>query len=83
MTTAQNLEISNQRWAAVLGRDPRFDHQFVYGVRSTGIYCRPSCPARRPRREHVCFFADAGAAAAAGFRAYRQTRGPSTRARLP
>ncbi|HYL96494.1 MAG TPA: bifunctional DNA-binding transcriptional regulator/O6-methylguanine-DNA methyltransferase Ada [Terriglobales bacterium] len=69
MTTAQSLEISNQRWAAVLGRDPRFDHQFVYGVRSTGIYCRPSCPSRRPRREQVTFFGASLEAEQAGFRA--------------
>jgi AraC family transcriptional regulator of adaptative response/methylated-DNA-[protein]-cysteine methyltransferase len=69
MTTAHNLEISNQRWAAVLGRDPRFDHQFVYGVRSTGIYCRPSCPSRRPRREQVTFFGAPLEAEQAGFRA--------------
>jgi AraC family transcriptional regulator, regulatory protein of adaptative response / methylated-DNA-[protein]-cysteine methyltransferase len=69
MTTVNNLEISNQRWAAVLGRDPRFDHQFVYAVRSTGIYCRPSCPSRRPRREQVTFFGAPQQAEQAGFRA--------------
>jgi AraC family transcriptional regulator, regulatory protein of adaptative response / methylated-DNA-[protein]-cysteine methyltransferase len=69
MATANHLEISNQRWAAVLGRDPRFDQQFVYGVRSTGIYCRPSCPSRRPRREQVTFFGAPQEAEQAGFRA--------------
>jgi AraC family transcriptional regulator, regulatory protein of adaptative response / methylated-DNA-[protein]-cysteine methyltransferase len=43
-------------WQAVLERDARFNGIFVYGVRSTGIYCKPSCPARRPRREQVAFF---------------------------
>ncbi len=38
-------------WQAVLSRDGRFDGAFVYGVRSTGIFCRPSCPSRRPGRE--------------------------------
>ncbi len=69
MTTANHLEASNQRWAAVLGRDPRFDRQFVYAVRSTGIYCRPSCPSRRPRRDQVTFFGAPREAEQAGFRA--------------
>jgi AraC family transcriptional regulator, regulatory protein of adaptative response / methylated-DNA-[protein]-cysteine methyltransferase len=68
MTTATNLE-SKQRWAAVLQRDPHFDQQFVYAVRSTGIYCRPSCPSRRPRREQVTFFGAPQEAQQAGFRA--------------
>src|SRR5207244_4000027 len=53
------------RWHAVLARDPSFDGAFVYAVRSTGIYCRPWCPARRPRRQEVLSFpdlADAGQA---------------------
>lgn len=56
------------RWQAVLSRDGSQDGQFYYGVRSTGIYCRPSCPSRRPRRENVRFFDDPGGAQAAGFR---------------
>jgi AraC family transcriptional regulator, regulatory protein of adaptative response / methylated-DNA-[protein]-cysteine methyltransferase len=55
-------------WQAVCKRDGARDGQFVFAVRSTGIYCRPSCPARRPRRENVSFHHDAAAAAAAGFR---------------
>jgi len=43
-------------WDAVLSRDASRDGSFVFAVRSTGIYCRPSCPARRPRREQVQFF---------------------------
>lgn len=69
MTTANHLEVSNDRWVAVLQRDPRFDQQFVYAVRSTGIYCRPSCPSRRPRREQVTFFGGPQEAEQAGFRA--------------
>jgi len=57
-----------ERWAAVLARDRRWDGAFVFGVQTTGIYCRPSCPARRPRREHVAFFDDPGAAERAGLR---------------
>ena len=55
-------------WQAVCERDAAQDGRFVFAVRSTGIYCRPSCPARRPRRENVSFHLDADAAAAAGFR---------------
>ena len=56
------------RWEAVSRRSPEADGQFVYAVTSTGIYCRPSCPSRRPKRENVRFFATGEAAAAAGFR---------------
>ena len=57
-----------QAWAAVLRRDRTFDGRFVTGVLSTGIYCRPSCAARHPRRENVRFFADGAAAREAGLR---------------
>ena len=55
-------------WQAVCARDAAQDERFVFAVRSTGIYCRPSCPARRPKRENVSFHVDADAASAAGFR---------------
>lgn len=55
-------------WQAVCARDAAQDGRFVFAVRSTGIYCRPSCPARRPKRENVSFHSDADAASAAGFR---------------
>ncbi|HEU4698119.1 MAG TPA: methylated-DNA--[protein]-cysteine S-methyltransferase [Gemmatimonadales bacterium] len=61
-------------WAAVLARDAAQDGRFVYAVRTTGVFCRPSCSARRPRRENVAFFPDARAAAAAGYRACRRCR---------
>ncbi len=51
----------DERWRAVLARDHRFDGAFVYAVRSTGVFCRPSCPSRRPRRPQVTFFAARGA----------------------
>ena len=60
------------RYRAVSSRDPRFDGYFFLGVTSTGIYCRPSCPARTPRREHVRFYPTAAAAQAAGFRACKR-----------
>lgn len=56
------------RWAAVAARDPAADGAFVYSVRTTGVYCRPSCPSRRANPENVAFHADAAAAEAAGFR---------------
>ncbi len=59
-------------WRAVLHRDRRFQHLFVYGVRSTGVYCRPTCASRRPRREQVRFFPGPEAAERAGFRACRR-----------
>lgn len=55
-------------WQAICTRDAAQDGRFVFAVRSTGIYCRPSCPARRPKRENVSFHRDAAAATAAGFR---------------
>jgi AraC family transcriptional regulator, regulatory protein of adaptative response / methylated-DNA-[protein]-cysteine methyltransferase len=63
---------ADQRWHAVLTRDRRFDGVFVYAVRSTGIYCRPSCASRRPRRDHVTFFPIPEAAEREGFRACRR-----------
>src|SRR5216117_3705402 len=61
-----------ERWHAVLARDRRFDGAFVYAVRSTGIYCRPSCASRRPRRTQVTFFPIPEAAEREGFRACRR-----------
>ena len=55
-------------WQAVCERDANYDGRFVFAVRSTGIFCRPSCPARRPLRANVQFLSDAPSAAAAGFR---------------
>lgn len=61
-------------YRAVASRDERFDGRFFTGVTSTGIYCRPVCPARTPARRNVRFFACAAAAEAAGFRACRRCR---------
>ena len=55
-------ETDDQRWEAVLRRDRAADGRFVTGVLTTGIYCRPSCAARHPKRENVRFFADGAAA---------------------
>ena len=61
-----------ERWQAVMARDRRFDGAFVYAVRSTGIYCRPSCGSRKPRRTQVSFFPIPEAAEREGFRACRR-----------
>jgi AraC family transcriptional regulator of adaptative response/methylated-DNA-[protein]-cysteine methyltransferase len=62
------------RWHAVASRDRTSDGAFVYGVRSTGVYCRPSCPSRRPRRDRVLFFDRPGDAERAGYRPCRRCR---------
>jgi AraC family transcriptional regulator of adaptative response/methylated-DNA-[protein]-cysteine methyltransferase len=62
------------KWQAVQQRDAAMDRRFVYGVLTTGVYCRPSCAARRPLRENVRFFAEPAAAAAAGLRPCKRCR---------
>lgn len=61
-----------QGYRASMSRDTRFDGQFILAVRTTGIYCRPSCPAIMPKRRNVVFFSTAAAAQQAGFRACRR-----------
>jgi AraC family transcriptional regulator of adaptative response/methylated-DNA-[protein]-cysteine methyltransferase len=63
---------SSLQWQTVLARDARFDGAFVYAVRSTGIYCRPSCPSRKPQRKFVEFFPEPQQAERAGFRPCRR-----------
>ncbi|MFK4145420.1 AlkA N-terminal domain-containing protein [Streptomyces sp. NPDC004065] len=62
------------RYEAVRSRDGRFDGEFFFAVETTGIYCRPSCPAVTPKRHNVRFYATAAAAQGAGFRACRRCR---------
>lgn len=62
----------NAAWQAFARRDRAFDGRFVVAVRTTRIYCKPSCAARRPRRENVVFLRDAAVARAAGYRACRR-----------
>jgi AraC family transcriptional regulator of adaptative response/methylated-DNA-[protein]-cysteine methyltransferase len=64
----------DRRWNAVVGRDSGRDGEFVFAVSSTGVYCRPSCPARRPRRENVTFYSRPEQAEKAGFRACLRCR---------
>jgi AraC family transcriptional regulator of adaptative response / DNA-3-methyladenine glycosylase II len=69
---------SDRFWRAILACDSRFDGWVFCAVTSTGIYCRPSCPARTPKRENVRFFLTAAAAQAAGFRACKRCRPDAT-----
>ncbi|WCH97673.1 Ada metal-binding domain-containing protein [Streptomyces moderatus] len=64
----------DSRYEAVRSRDARFDGEFFFAVETTGIYCRPSCPAVTPKRRNVRFFATAAAAQGSGFRACRRCR---------
>ncbi|POX37307.1 AraC family transcriptional regulator [Streptomyces sp. Ru73] len=68
------MEDESSRYEAVASRDARFDGEFFFAVVTTGIYCRPSCPAVTPKRENVRFFPSAAAAQGAGFRACRRCR---------
>jgi len=70
--TIPNVMNNPEMWSAVIARDASSDGSFVFAVRSTGIYCRPSCPARRPKREQVSFFPLPEAAERAGFRACKR-----------
>lgn len=75
MTTSRTEPMNltdDEAWAAATAKDRRFDGRFVTGVLTTGIYCRPSCPARAPKRENVRFFADGAAARVAGLRACKR-----------
>src|SRR5262245_51256789 len=63
-----------QCYRAAASRDARFDGRFFVGVRTTGVYCRPVCPARTPRFANVTFYPCAAAAEAAGFRPCRRCR---------
>src|SRR5262245_27622268 len=74
LSTMKAAWTTDRLWDAVAARDARTDGLFVYAVRSTGIYCRPSCPSRRPRRDGVEFFATPDAAEVGGYRECRRCR---------
>lgn len=79
-----NTTLSDEQlWQAVVSKDARFDGQFVFGVASTKIYCRPSCPSRRAHRERVKFFDLPEAAEQAGFRACLRCRPQDARVMDP
>jgi len=69
---ARAMTEDRARWTAVVARDRQADGEFVYAVRSTGIYCRPSCPSRKPTRSRVEFFATPSDAEREGFRACKR-----------
>src|SRR5881275_1924793 len=84
LATSNPVAMNNpELWSAVLSRDASRDGSFVFAVRSTGIYCRPSCPARRPHREQVRFFKLPEAAEQAGFRACKRCHPRRARANDP
>ena len=68
ITSATKKKNGDRCWDAVIARDSTHDGEFVFAVSTTGVYCRPSCPARRPRRENVKFFSRPEQAEKAGFR---------------
>jgi AraC family transcriptional regulator of adaptative response/methylated-DNA-[protein]-cysteine methyltransferase len=76
--SARAATVNDARWAAVLARDATADGEFVYAVKTTGIYCRPSSSARLPKPENVEFFETAEAAEAAGYRASRRRSADQT-----
>ncbi|HVJ55974.1 MAG TPA: bifunctional DNA-binding transcriptional regulator/O6-methylguanine-DNA methyltransferase Ada [Aliidongia sp.] len=72
--TAPRYESDEARWQALIARDPEAEGHFFYAVITTGVFCRPTCPSREPRRENVRFFGDAVAAEKAGWRPCRRCR---------
>jgi len=78
--TAKQIGATDARWEAFSQRDPAADGRFVAAVTTTGIYCRPTCPARKPKRENVRFYATPAEAAAAGFRPCKRCRPQETTA---
>jgi len=76
--TARHATEQDPRWAAIVARDAKADLTFVYGVKTTGVYCRPSSSARRPRPENVEFFDTPQQAEAAGYRPNKRSSGDQT-----
>jgi len=74
VNTERTFRIDDDRWAAVVARDVSAEGSFVVGVKTTGIYCRPGCPARMPRRENVVFYPNCASAERAGFRECKRCR---------
>jgi AraC family transcriptional regulator, regulatory protein of adaptative response / methylated-DNA-[protein]-cysteine methyltransferase len=72
MQMQMRLGSPDQRWTLVLAHDAKADGRFVYAVKSTGIFCRPSCPSRRPKRENIEFFDSPAQAQQAGYRPCRR-----------
>lgn len=83
MEAVSQVVIDEARWQIVLAREVCINERFVYAVRSTGVYCRPGCPSKRPRRENVMFFPVPDAAEKAGFRPCQRCRPQSSRPASP
>src|SRR5215472_834956 len=83
MQAISEIVIDEARWQIVKAREICGNERFVYAVRSTGVYCRPGCPSRRPRRENVMFFPMSDAAERAGFRPCRRCRPQAPRPTSP
>lgn len=74
ISEARDATRDERRWNAVVDRDSSHDGRFFYAVRTTGVYCRPSCPSRRPLRSNVRFFAGADSAEQEGYRPCKRCR---------
>jgi AraC family transcriptional regulator, regulatory protein of adaptative response / methylated-DNA-[protein]-cysteine methyltransferase len=74
MKNASDVVDATSAWKSVLARNADADGEFVFAVKTTGIFCRPSCPAKRPKRENVQFFPSAEIASASGYRACKRCR---------
>jgi AraC family transcriptional regulator of adaptative response/methylated-DNA-[protein]-cysteine methyltransferase len=72
--TSKRFQSADQRWTAIVDRDAAAEGEFVYAVRTTGVYCRPSCASRQPRRENVLYYPSPLAAKRAGFRPCKRCR---------
>jgi AraC family transcriptional regulator of adaptative response/methylated-DNA-[protein]-cysteine methyltransferase len=83
MEASSQVVIDEARWQVVLAREVCANERFVYAVRSTGVYCRPGCPSRRPQRQNVVFFPVADEAERAGFRPCRRCRPKEARGASP
>ncbi|SFC71233.1 AraC family transcriptional regulator, regulatory protein of adaptative response / methylphosphotriester-DNA alkyltransferase methyltransferase [Bacillus sp. 491mf] len=76
-----SVPVSDKQWQAIVNNDASYDGQFFYAVKTTGIFCRPSCKSRIPKRENIGFFENADQALAAHFRPCKRCK--PTRKRLP
>ncbi|WP_144510725.1 bifunctional transcriptional activator/DNA repair enzyme AdaA [Bacillus sp. FJAT-22090] len=72
-------KISDEQWVAILQNDKRFDTLFFYAVKSTGIFCRPSCKSRPPKKEHVQIYLEANDAIRAGYRPCKRCKPTGTK----
>lgn len=80
--TSNDMEqITDEKWQAIINNDPTYNHQFFYAVKSTGIFCKPSCKSRVPKKENVCIFQNAEQALRANFRPCKRCK--PTNEKLP